>query len=203
MEDGECYSCGLWLDDVPVCPGCGAVQTIDTAKVVAPRCTEHADRVAAFTCARCGRYGCAQCEVEDSGGCWSCVPTPAERVARQLCVVRRRMVQSVFAFAALAPIVALAVHELQLAAVLGVLSGCILTLTVNAWVAEDFSDFALALMGIACILLVCLLGATLLPLLPIGVAVFLFTLVNKHSQLEIERWRFTRAAAVGRGRIAS
>lgn len=192
MEEGECYSCGLWLDDVVVCPGCGAVQTIDTAKVDAPRCAEHVDRVAALNCVRCGRFCCAQCEVEDSGGCYSCLPSRAEVLARELAKVRRRMVQSVFAFAMLSPLVALAVHQLQLAAVLGVLSGCILTLTVNAWVHEDFSAFALGLMGIACILLFCLVGMTLLPFVPIGIAVWLFTLVNKHSQLEIECWRTGR-----------
>ena len=202
MNDGECYSCGLWLDDVVVCPGCGAVQTIDTAKVASPRCGEHADRVAAFTCGRCGRYGCAQCEHEDSGSCWSCVPSRADVVARALVQVRRRMAVSVFTFAVLSPLVALAAHQVQLAVALAVLSGCMTTLTVNAWVHKDFSAFALSLTGIACVLLVCLLGSTLLPLAPLGIAGWLFTLVNRCSALEIEHWRFSREVAAGRGRTA-
>ncbi|MBL8955267.1 MAG: hypothetical protein JNK82_31120 [Myxococcaceae bacterium] len=202
MNDGECYSCGLWLDDVMVCPGCGAVQTVDDAKVPAARCVEHEKRVAVFTCGRCGRYGCAQCEHEDSGSCWSCVPSRAQVLVRELKRVRKQMAVSVFAFAGLSPLVALAAQQVQLAVVLAVLSGCMTTLTVNAWVHRDFSAFALSLMGIACILLVCLLGASLLPLVPLGVAGWLFTRVNRCSALEIEHWRFSRVAAEVERRIA-
>lgn len=192
LEEGECYSCGLWLDEVAVCPGCGAVQEVTGAKVDAPRCAEHHERVAAFSCSRCGRYGCAQCEVEDSGGCWSCLPSRAELLAKELCLVRRRMLASVFTFAVLSPLVAFAARQVPLAAVLVLFSGCIVSLAVNAFVHQDFSAFALSLMGIACILLVFLLGQTLLALVPIAIAVWLFVQLNRSSQLEIERWRVGR-----------
>ncbi len=192
MEDGECYSCGLFLDDVLVCPGCGAVQTLEAAKVDAPRCAEHEDRVAAFSCCRCGRYGCAQCEVEDSGGCWTCLPSRAELITRQLDAVRRRMLLCVFAFAVIAPVVALSVHQVPLAAVLFFFSGLIVSLSVNAFVHRDFSAFALSLTGLCCILLLFMLGQTLFALVPIVLAGWLFVQMNRFSELEIERWRVGR-----------
>lgn len=195
MEEGECYSCGLYLDDVLVCPGCGAVQTATGAKVDAPRCAEHADRVAAFTCCRCGAYGCAQCEVEDSGGCWTCLPSRAEVLAKELDTVRRQMLLNVFGFAVLAPAVALSVGQVPLAAVLFFFSGCIVSLSLNAFVHRDFSAFALSLMGICCILLLFLMGHTLLAGAPIAAAVWLFVQMNRFSELEIERWRVGRLQA--------
>lgn len=192
MEDSECYSCGLCLDDVAVCPGCGAVQAVEGARVDAPRCAAHGDRVAAFTCSRCGAYGCAQCEVEDSRGCWGCLPSRAEVLTGQLDAVRRRMLLNVFAFAVLAPAVALQVGQLPLAAVLFGLSGCIVTLSVNAFLHRDFSAFALSLSGICCLLLLFLLGQTLLAVVPIVSAGWLFVQMNRFSELEIERWRVGR-----------
>ena len=192
MEDGECYSCGLWLDDGAVCPGCGSVQEAQAAKVDAPRCAEHPDRVAAFSCCRCGHYGCAQCEVEDSGGCWNCLPSRAEVLGKQLDQVRRRMLLCVFAFAVLAPMVALSVQQVPIAAVLFFFSGIIVSLSVNAFVHRDFSAFALSLTGLCCILLFCLLGHTLLALVPIATAAWLFVQMNRFSELEIERWRVGR-----------
>jgi hypothetical protein len=76
-----------------------------------------------------------------------------------------------------------------------VFSGCITSLAVNAYVHHDFSAFALSLMGIACILLVFLLSQTLLALVPIAIAVWLFVQLNRSSQLEIERWRVGRLQA--------
>lgn len=192
MDDGECYSCGLFLDDVPVCPGCGSVQTLSPSKVRAPRCAEHHDRVAHFECRRCARFGCAQCEVEDSGGCWTCVPSQAELLARELASVRRSMLHCVFAFAVLAPMVALSVHQVPLAATLAVFSGCMLSLSVNAFVHQDCSVFSLSLIGLACIALLALLGETLLAGLPLATAVWLFVQLNRSSELEIERWRLGR-----------
>jgi hypothetical protein len=195
VEDGECYSCGLFLDDVLVCPGCGAVQTLSPGRVQQPRCAEHLDRVATFTCKRCGRFGCAQCEVEDSGGCWACLPSQAEGLTRELQATRRRMIACVFAFSVLAPMVALSAHQVPLAVALTVFSGTILSLSINAFVHRDFSVLALSLMGIACILLVFLLSETLLALVPLGTAVSLFVQMNRSSQLEIERWRTARLQA--------
>jgi hypothetical protein len=188
----ECHSCGLWLDDVATCPGCGAVQAAKAALVSDPRCAEHHDRVAAFNCSRCGRFGCAQCEVEDTGGCWTCLPSRRETLDRELAAVRRKMLLGVFGFAVIGPLVALGAHQVPLAVVLTLFSGCIVSLSLNAYVHRDFSAFALSLMGIACILLLFLLGETLFALVPLLMAGWLFMAMNRFSELEIERWRSAR-----------
>jgi hypothetical protein len=193
VEEGECYSCGLYLDDVPVCPGCGAIQTRTASKVTGPRCGEHHDRVAVFTCRRCHRHGCAQCEVEDTGGCWTCEPSPCQALVAELKAVRRRMLLCLFAFAVSAPAVALHAKQVPIAAVLFVFSGCIMSLSVNAYLHRDFSAFALALMGLTSVVLIFLLSETYFAVGPLLLAGSLFVQMNRASWLLIERWRSARA----------
>lgn len=191
MEDGECYSCGLYLDDTPVCPGCCAVQYGAGAVVNAPRCVAHADRVAASRCAACGRYACAQCEL-DGDGCWACLPTRHAAVGEALGRVRRRLLACVLAFAVAAPAVALWVHRVGLAAVLLVSSGALMTLSVNARRHRDSSAVAAALTGFSCVLLALLLEHTVAALGPMFTALAIFVQLNHASWLELQHWRTAR-----------
>lgn len=193
METGECHSCGLWLDEVSVCPGCGAVQAEASASTLDKvRCAEHADRIAAFACTRCGRFGCAQCQVEDSGDCWSCLPHQTQALAAKVASVRRRIFGCVLAFAVLAPLSAALANQLPLAFTCAVACALSVVISVRAYLRRDTSIMALSFLGVTCIPLLFLLSLTPLAAVPLAIGLFAFTQVTRMGQLEIEHWRLAK-----------
>jgi hypothetical protein len=192
MEDGECYACGLWLDDVAVCPSCGAIQTLSPDKVHGPRCAQHGDRVAIFACGRCGEYGCAQCEVEESGSCYGCLGSASQGLRGRLATLRKSILGAVLVFSALSPLVALSAGDAGLAAVLAAFCSGSVACSLSAHARDDFSALGLSLMGVPCVLLIFLLGQTWLALAPLALAAWLFVQMNRTSELQIECWRTTR-----------
>jgi hypothetical protein len=145
-----CFSCGLELGGLELCPGCGTSQAPSAvAKAHDAQCAEHRGAVANFNCSRCGRFGCARCEVEDSGACWSCFDQRVAANGTALTQARKVIVVCSAVYCVLATALTFWLREPTLGALLVLLLSPALILSLVAYVRRRDSTFAWSLMAVS------------------------------------------------------
>jgi hypothetical protein len=192
-----CFSCGLELGELERCPGCGASQAPSAvARAHDARCAEHAGALAIFNCSRCGRFGCARCEVEDSGACWSCFEQRVAANGTALSRARQVILVCSALYCVLATALTFWLRESTLGAVLTLLLSPALIMSLVAFVRRRDTPFAWSLMAISAFVVLPLsLRSALLGVPLAAFTIGIWQVFGRIGPLEREQWRNTRLAA--------
>lgn len=187
----ECLSCGLWLDaGLPRCPGCGTDQVLKVASDQQAACTVHAPDAASFTCRRCGRFGCARCNLDGLGVCAECVERVRVAHVARRARLRRLMLGALAVSALSGPAVTWRVSPGPFLTVMAIGAAIqLFSLARQLWRPEHQGVLGVAFAGLAGIPLLGMLGSTpwaLVPLAAFGISAWCVTRIDV---LDREIWR--------------